>query len=125
MNISTREKPVIVFGDDWGTPDGTCVRDYVHVVDLAEAHISSLAKVEAKENKSINLGSGTGSSVFEILTTAKKVCGREIPYEIGQRRDGDPETLVAEIDKAKEILGWKPILNLEHMVRDAYEFIKS
>jgi UDP-glucose 4-epimerase len=122
---ATREKPVIVFGDDWGTPDGTCVRDYVHVVDLAEAHILSLDKVEAKENKSINLGSGTGSSVFEILTTAKKVCGREIPYEIGQRRDGDPETLVAEIDKAKEILGWKPILNLEHMVRDAYEFIKS
>jgi UDP-glucose 4-epimerase len=122
---ATREKPVIVFGDDWGTPDGTCVRDYVHVVDLAEAHISSLAKVEAKENKSINLGSGTGSSVFEILTTAKKVCGRDIPYEIGQRRDGDPETLVAEIDKAKEILGWKPILNLEDMVRDAYEFINS
>jgi UDP-glucose 4-epimerase len=122
---ATREKPVIVFGDDWGTPDGTCVRDYVHVVDLAEAHILSLDKVEAKENKSINLGSGTGSSVLEILTTAKKVCGREIPYEIGQRRDGDPETLVAEIDKAKEILGWKPILNLEHMVRDAYEFIKS
>jgi UDP-glucose 4-epimerase len=122
---ATREKPVIVFGDDWGTPDGTCVRDYVHVVDLAKAHISSLDKVEAKENKNINLGSGTGSSVFEILTTAKKVCGREIPYEIGQRRDGDPETLVAEIDKAKEILGWKPILNLEHMVRDAYEFIKS
>jgi UDP-glucose 4-epimerase len=122
---ATREKPVIVFGDDWGTPDGTCVRDYVHVVDLAEAHILSLDKVEAQENKSINLGSGTGSSVFEILSTAKKVCGREIPYEIGQRRDGDPETLVAEINKAKEILGWKPNLNLEDMVSDAYEFIKS
>lgn len=122
---ATKDKPVIVFGDDWGTPDGTCIRDYVHVVDLAEAHISSLEKIEAQENKSINLGSGVGSSVLEILNTAKKVCGREIPYEIGPRRDGDPETLVAEIDKAKEILGWKPKLNLENMVNDAYEFIKS
>ena len=74
---------------------------------------------------SINLGSGSGSSVFEILDTAKKVCGREIPFEIGQRRNGDPETLVADIEKAKSILGWVPKLNLEHMIKDAYEFINS
>lgn len=122
---ATKEKPVIVFGNNWNTPDGTCIRDYVHVVDLAEAHISSLDKVENQKNVSINLGSGSGSSVFEILATAKKVCDREIPFEIGQRRDGDPETLVADIEKAKSFLGWMPKLNLEHMVKDAYEFINS
>lgn len=122
---ATREKPVIVFGNDWETPDGTCVRDYVHVVDLAEAHISSLDKVENQKNINVNLGSGSGSSVFEVLNTARKVCGREIPFEIGIRRDGDPETLVADIDKARSILGWAPKLNLEQMVKDAYEFIKS
>lgn len=98
-----------IFGDDYPTKDGTNVRDYVHVVDLADAHILALNYLrEGHDSNAFNLGSATGFSNLEILNAARRVTGKEIPAEIGPRRAGDPSTLIAASDKAREVLGWKP-----------------
>ena len=96
---------VPVFGDDYDTPDGTCIRDYIHIVDLARAHILALEK---DVTGPFNLGTGTGFSVQQVVDTCRKVTGHDIPVEISPRRPGDPACLVAGAAKAKEILGWKP-----------------
>lgn len=98
-----------IFGDDYKTPDGTCIRDYVQVEDLAQAHILALEYLKAgNESNTFNLGSNNGYSVKEMLDAARLVTEKEIPAEIGPRRAGDPSTLVAASDKAKTVLGWKP-----------------
>lgn len=98
-----------IFGDDYATQDGTCIRDYVHVVDLVEAHILALEYLKSeKQSNKFNLGSNTGFSVKEILNTAREVTGREIPATVAARRTGDPSTLIASSEKAKTILGWNP-----------------
>ncbi len=98
-----------IFGDDYATQDGTCIRDYVHVVDLVEAHILALEYLKSEKQSNIfNLGSNTGFSVKEILNTAREVTGREIPATVAARRTGDPSTLIASSEKAKTILGWNP-----------------
>jgi len=96
---------VPVFGDDYETPDGTCVRDYIHIVDLARAHIQALEK---DVTGPFNLGTGTGFSVKQVVDTCREVTGHEIPVNMSPRRPGDPACLVAGAEKAKEILGWKP-----------------
>ncbi len=96
---------VTVFGDDYDTPDGTCVRDYIHIVDLAQAHILAMT---ADVSGAFNLGSGAGCSVREVIETARAATGQEIPARIGARRPGDPARLVAKADKARAQLGWKP-----------------
>ena len=99
-----------VFGDDYPTPDGTCVRDYVHVEDLAQAHHRALDHMEAHAGAHVfNLGNGTGFSVREVIAAASEVTGREIPFEIAPRRAGDPAVLVASSDKARRELGWTPV----------------
>ena len=118
---STVEKPLKIFGDDWHTKDGTCIRDYIHVVDLIEAHILALESLTAGEHKIINLGSGGGYSVAEVVSAASKVLGRVIPVEVGARRSGDPAVLIADISLAAEILNWKPKRDIESMVRDTWE----
>ena len=101
--------PLSVYGTDYPTRDGTCVRDYVHVEDLADAHLTALAYIEARDGAhAFNLGSGAGSSVLEILSAASSVTGREIPWVAAARRDGDPATLVASSERARERLGWQP-----------------
>jgi UDP-glucose 4-epimerase len=98
-----------IFGDDYPTPDGTNVRDYVHVLDLADAHILALKYLAAgNDSNAFNLGSATGFSNLQILDAARKATGKEIPAEMAPRRPGDPSTLIASSDKAREILGWKP-----------------
>ena len=98
-----------IFGDDYNTPDGTCIRDYVHVEDLIDAHILALEYLNTNtESQIFNLGSSTGYSVKEIVEASRKVTGKEIPVKIGERRAGDPPKLVAASEKAREILGWKP-----------------
>lgn len=99
-----REK-VMIFGDDYDTPDGTCIRDYIHILDLAQAHEKAL---RAPESGHYNLGTGNGLSVKEIIETAREVSGREIKVEVAPRRPGDPPRLVAKSDKAKRLLGWQP-----------------
>ena len=116
-----REK-LSVFGNDYNTFDGTCIRDYIHVLDLCEAHILALEYLlNGNESESFNLGSGEGFSVLEMIEAAKKVTGCEIPVEIAARREGDPAVLIASSAKAKKLLGWKPSReNIEIMIRDAW-----
>jgi UDP-glucose 4-epimerase len=121
---ATPSNPLKIFGTDWDTKDGTCVRDYVHVKDLALAHMQALAALVPGVHEIINLGSGGGYSVREVIDTASAVVGYTIPTEETQRRDGDPATLIASITKAKELLGWEPTLNLESMISDTFESIQ-
>ena len=118
---ATDANPLKIFGNDWPTADGTCIRDYVHVTDLIEAHISALKNVETGKHSIINLGSGGGYSVNEVVAAAEKAVGRAIPAQVTDRRPGDPAVLIADISKAEKVLGWKPTRNLEIMVQDAWE----
>ena len=101
-----QDRPMKIFGDDYETPDGTCIRDYVHVVDIANAHIAALRSLDNIPNGIYNIGNGIGFSNREIYETAKQITGRNIPLEISARRDGDPAILVASNEKAHGELGW-------------------
>ena len=118
---STVSNPIKIFGSDWPTQDGTCIRDYIHVVDLINAHILALEKLSLGEHKIINLGSGSGYSVAQVISAATKVLGRAIPVETAARRSGDPAVLVADISLAGQYLKWAPKLDIEDMVRDTWE----
>lgn len=116
-----------IFGDDYNTPDGTNVRDYVHPFDLADAHILAVDYLRnGNESNAFNLGSSTGFSNLEIVEAARKVTGKEIPAEIAPRRGGDPDSLIASSDKAREILGWKPQFdNIERIIETAWAWHSS
>src|SRR3954452_20674884 len=102
-------QPVTIFGDDYPTQDGTCIRDYIHVSDLAEAHIASLDHLLAGgESNRFNVGTGIGRSVREVIQAVEEVTGKKVPFVMGPRREGDPAELVANSDKLKRTLGWKP-----------------
>ena len=101
--------PLTLFGDDYPTSDGTCVRDYIHVDDLASAHVAAIEKMASSRGfNAFNLGNGKGYSVKEVIAACEKAVGREIPYTIGPRREGDPATLVASAKKARKALKWTP-----------------
>lgn len=123
MEVATgvREK-VYVFGDDYDTPDGTGVRDYIHVEDLAAAHVAAIKKLlESHKSYTINLGTTTGTSVLEIIQSVERVTGRKINYEIAPRRAGDPSKVVASNALAKEILGWQPkYTNIDDIVKTTW-----
>ncbi|MBQ7738125.1 MAG: UDP-glucose 4-epimerase, partial [Desulfovibrionaceae bacterium] len=107
--IRDPKMPLNLFGNDYDTPDGTCIRDYIHVVDLAAAHVLALKYLlGSNPSISINLGTGHGASVLEIIKTAEDVTGKKVPYKIQQRRAGDPSKLVADSNRARKILGWDP-----------------
>ena len=105
--LGQREQ-ITIFGDDWPTPDKTCVRDYVHVDDLGAAHLAALERIKSGEGIKVNLGTGRGFSVREIIETCRDVTGHEIPAVIGERRAGDPPELIANAAMAKKVLGWEP-----------------
>lgn len=113
----------IVFGDDYDTPDGTCIRDYVHVKDLAEAHISALDYMKAGGTTEtvFNVGTGTGASVKEVIDAIAEATGRDIVPEMGQRRAGDPPALVADVSRIGALLSWKAEFDLDEIVRSAVE----
>ena len=115
-----------VFGNDYDTPDGTCIRDYIHVYDLAEAHIKALEYIE-KGNSScvINLGTGDGNSVMDIIKVSEKITGKNVNYTICPRRAGDPAVLVADNKKAREVLGWIPKYDLTKIIETAWEWQKN
>ena len=122
---ATADKSFKMFGTDYDTVDGTCVRDYINVEDLADAHIKALDYLKnGGETNYFNLGTKSGNSVKEVFAVCEKVKGTSIPLEICPRRDGDPATLVADNSKAKEILDWTPENNLEYSVKTAYEWEK-
>jgi UDP-glucose-4-epimerase GalE len=122
-----KKRPHIqVFGTDYPTPDGTCVRDYIHVEDLAEAHALALERMTPGEKKAYNLGTGRGYSVREVIRTVEKVTGLPVPVKEGPRREGDPPELVAAADKAMRELGWKPkYADLEGIVRTAWAWHRA
>lgn len=111
-----------IFGDDYPTPDGTNVRDYIHVADLADAHVLALGKLVAGQHDIINLGSGAGSSNREVAAAVGRITGQQLQVKVGPRRAGDPAILVASNAKAKAQLGWQPVKTLDDMVRDAWTF---
>ena len=117
-----RRDHVTVFGEDYETPDGTCIRDYVHVIDLCEAHLAALEHLQrGGESGPINLGTGAGHSVAEMIDVARRVTGRTIRVEKGPRRAGDPPRLVAAVERAARVLGWRAQrATLEQIVRDAW-----
>lgn len=115
-----------VFGNDYDTPDGTGVRDYIHVVDLAKAHLAALDYASTHTGcEAFNIGTGKGSSVLEIVKAFEKACGKKIPYVIGPRRAGDLATVYASTTKAKEVLGFKTKYNLEKMCEDTWRWQKN
>lgn len=115
-----------VYGDDYPTPDGTCIRDYIHVVDLAKAHVIALQRLINNKNlakvETFNLGTGTGSSVLEVINTFEKVSGQKLPYKIVDRREGDIISAYANTDKANQILGWKAQSTLEQALTSAWKW---
>jgi UDP-glucose 4-epimerase len=119
-------KPVTLFGDDYATPDGTCIRDYIHVTDLAQAHIAAVeALCEGSESKKFNVGTGHGFSVKEVLNAVEEVTGKKVPFVMGPRRDGDPPVLVADSTRLQRELGWKPeYSDLRRIVETAWGWEK-
>lgn len=117
---------VQVFGEDWPTQDGTCVRDYIHVADLADAHSLALERAQAGEHRIYNLGNGAGFSVREVIDACRRVTGHPIPARVAPRRAGDPATLVASSQRAREELSWQPRrADLDAIVADAWEFARN
>jgi UDP-glucose 4-epimerase len=115
-----------VHGDDYPTRDGTCVRDYIHVADLAEAHLLALDHAGAGRHDILNLGNGAGFSVQEVVDTVREVTGRPLPTRVGERRPGDPASLVASSDRAQQELGWTPRRpEVAEMVRDAWALVQA
>jgi len=120
-----REK-LQLYGDDYDTPDGSCVRDYIHVEDLAAAHVLALEAVTPHVHKIYNLGTGSGYSNKQVVDVVRAVTGKPLPVEVGPRRDGDAVTVVASADKAKAELGWQPAkASLEQIITDAWAFHRS
>jgi UDP-glucose 4-epimerase len=117
-----RLSALTLFGDDYDTPDGTCIRDYIHVSDLCDAHLLAIKHLRAGgQSESFNLGNGAGYSVREVIDCAERMSGRKIPLRIAPRRDGDPVRLVADSCKAKAVLGWKPKFSrLEDIIYHAW-----
>ncbi len=115
--------PVKLFGDDYPTPDGTCIRDYIHVSDLARAHVLALEATAPGAHRVYNLGSGTGYSNREVLAACQEVTGRDIPAQVAPRRAGDPAVLVASSEAIAADLDWRPERDLRAMVADAWTFV--
>lgn len=115
-----------VYGNDYPTPDGTCIRDYIHVVDLAKAHVIALKRLLDKKNlqsvETFNLGTGTGSSVLEVIQSFEKVSGQKLPYKVVNRREGDVIEAFANTDKANDVLGWKAESSLDECIESAWKW---
>ena len=123
--LGQREK-LTIFGEDYPTPDGTCIRDYIHVIDLAEAHILALEALADGKSRKYNLGNGKGYSIMEVLNTAREITGQEIPAVKSARRAGDPATLIADSTRIKEELGWQPEFgDLRQIIQTAWNWHQS
>ncbi len=127
LQVALGQRPhITVFGDDYPTPDGTCIRDYIHVDDLGAAHVLALEKLQAGQGLQLNLGTGRGHSVREVIEACRRVTGHPIPAQIGPRRPGDPPELVADARKAQRVLDWQPQYpDIEAIVRTAWKWHSS
>jgi len=124
-NILDGNRTCFIFGNDYPTKDGSCVRDYVHVLDIAEAHCLALEKIDNLSGHIYNLGTETGCSVIDVIETAKIVTGEDVKIKIAQRRTGDPPALVAKAEFARKELGWVPRYNLEDIIESAWKWLKN
>jgi UDP-glucose-4-epimerase GalE len=120
--IQGKRAALEIFGDDYPTRDGTCIRDYIHVTDLAEAHVLGLDFLSKSESAAMNLGTGDGTSVHEVIDAVEKVTGRNVPMHIGPRRAGDPAELVADPSLAQKLLGWKAKHSLKQTIASAWRW---
>ncbi len=126
LNAATKGETLRLFGDDYPTPDGTCIRDYIHVCDIAAAHVAALAYMDKAPGAHVfNLGTGTGNSVREVIETARRVTGKDIRAVVEKRREGDPAVLVANSSRVQSALGWTPRRSLEDQVRDAWRWTQK
>ncbi len=127
MQVALGQRPhAYIYGNDYDTPDGTCVRDYVHILDLASAHILALEALDKRESLVYNLGNGRGFSVREIVEAVRKVTGHALPVIEAPRREGDPASLVASSERIRKELGWKPVYtDIESIVASAWEWRKA
>jgi UDP-glucose-4-epimerase GalE len=127
LQTALGQRPHIeLFGSDYPTPDGTCIRDYIHVDDLADAHLRALERIEPGKCLCLNLGTGRGHSNREVIQAAERVTGKKIPVKEGPRRAGDPPQLVAAADKARDVLGWKPRYpDLEMIIETAWNWHRT
>jgi UDP-glucose-4-epimerase GalE len=127
LQAAVTGQPVTIFGDDYPTPDGTCVRDYIHVNDLAQAHILALEYLlGGGASDQFNVGTSTGHTVLEIIRAVEEVTGRKVPYVVGPRRDGDPPSLTASSTKLREKLGWEPrYADLKTIIGHAWNFAQK
>ena len=124
MKVATKRAPVLrVFGTDYPTPDGSAIRDYIHVLDLAQAHASALDFLARTDRSDVfNVGTGQGASVLEVLERSRQISGVDIPAELVGRRAGDPSAVLADNRKAREVLGWKPRFGLDEIIRTAWQW---
>ncbi|HEX5430901.1 MAG TPA: UDP-glucose 4-epimerase GalE [Bryobacteraceae bacterium] len=124
MRAAVSGKPLQIFGNDYPTPDGTCIRDYIHVGDLAEAHLAALDYLmDGGATDVFNAGTGSGHTVLQVLRAVEKVTALRVPFEIAARREGDSTSLVADSSKLQRVLGWRPRRSgMEEIVRDAWQF---
>jgi UDP-glucose 4-epimerase len=124
---SGRRERVSVFGDDYDTPDRTAIRDYIHVLDLGEAHLLALAHLQrGGASELLNLGTGTGHSVLAVIEAASRVTGKDVPHAMAPRREGDPPRLVADPARARQVLGWAPRRpRLDEIIRSAWEWMRA
>jgi UDP-glucose 4-epimerase len=125
LQAAYEQKPFKLFGDKKPTPDGSCIRDFVHVLDIAQAHLLALRYLEAgKSSDVVNLGVGNGVSVKEMIQSVEHVCGLKVPYVVEKDRPGDPAVLVADASKARNILGWRAqYSHIDHIIRSADLFM--
>jgi UDP-glucose 4-epimerase len=127
LQVAAGEREAMtVYGEDYPTPDGTCIRDYIHVSDLADAHLLALTAPEPGEHRIYNLGNGTGFSVQQVVDAVREVTGHPVPVQVGERRAGDPAQLVASSDRIRADLGWSPRhTDMAGIVRDAWEVARN
>lgn len=125
LDALKQDNQFTIFGDDYHTKDGTCIRDYIHVSDLAQAHILALGSLGANKHSIYNLGNGAGYSNLEIIKTAEEITEKKLSYTIGKRRAGDPASLIASSKKAHTELGWTPKYNLHDIIKSHVEWDKS
>ncbi len=123
--IKGKRPALQIFGDDYPTPDGTCIRDYIHVSDLAEAHVLGLEYLNNENSTALNLGTGQGYSVKEVVSTIEKVTGRKVPSHMAPRRPGDPPSLVADPTRAEKLMNWKAKRSLDEIVSSAWKWAES
>ena len=126
MRVSKQREKLFIFGTDYPTPDGTAVRDYIHVEDLARAHLAALENIETGRAQAFNVGTGVGSSVQEVIEAARRVTGHAIPAEPADRREGDPPELYADPSLIRKTLNWKPQhTDIEQIIASAWQWHKE